>query len=170
MSLWDPQVHDDLLNYQLKRLVNLGGAPAIRLCEGGFGISRSEWRLLAALVEEGPRSPSDLARRCHFERARVSRLLGLLIEQKLVERVAPDGSAGRRTQLSATAKGRDVYERLFPQLAQINRRIVHTLTEDEAATLEGLLARVFEQVLRIHDEGDGIAQRADRWRGGRRSA
>ena len=42
--LQDPQRHDDLLNYRLKRLVGLGGAPAVRLCEGRFGISRTEWR------------------------------------------------------------------------------------------------------------------------------
>jgi hypothetical protein len=31
--------------------------PAIRLCEGGYGIARTEWRLIAALVESGPLSP-----------------------------------------------------------------------------------------------------------------
>ena len=40
-----PAEHADLLNYQLKRLVNYGGAPAIRLCEGRYGITRSEWRV-----------------------------------------------------------------------------------------------------------------------------
>lgn len=169
MSLWDPKTHDDLLNYQLKRIVNLGGAPAIRLCEGGFGITRSQWRLLAALVEEGPRSASALAERCHMERARTSRLLtALVFDEKLVERVAPEDSPARRTLLAATGKGKDVYARLFPQLANINRRIVGTLSADEAAVLENLLRRVFEQVKRIRVEGDGVAQRADRRRGGRR--
>lgn len=169
MSLWDPKTHDDLLNYQLKRIVNLGGAPAIRLCEGGFGITRSQWRLLAALVEEGPRSASALAERCHMERARTSRLLAALVfDEKLVERVAPEDSPARRTLLAATGKGKDVYARLFPQLANINRRIVGTLSADEAAVLESLLRRVFEQVKRIRVEGDGVAQRADRRRGGRR--
>ena len=168
MSLWDPQVHDDLLNYQVKRIVKLGGAPAIRLCEGGFGITRSQWRLLAALVEDGPRSASGLAERCLMERARTSRLLAPLVDQKLVERLVPEKSPARRTLLAATGKGKDVYARLFPQLANINRRIVRVLSEDEAALLESLLGRVFEQVKRIHAEGDGVAQRADRWRGGRR--
>ena len=52
--LKQPQEHDDLLNYQLKRLLNLGGAPAIRLCEGRYGVARMEWRLVAALQEDGP--------------------------------------------------------------------------------------------------------------------
>ncbi|OUM00795.1 MarR family winged helix-turn-helix transcriptional regulator [Variovorax sp. JS1663] len=168
MSLWNPQVHDDLINYQLKRIVNLGGQPAVRLCEGGFGITRSQWRLLAALTEEGPRSASALAQRCHMERARTSRLLAQLIDRRLVERVAPEGSAARRNLLAATEQGKDVYARLFPQLVEINRRIIRTLGEEEAALLEGLLGRLFEQVQRIHAEGDGVAQRADRWRGGHR--
>ena len=57
---------------------------------------------------------------------------------------------------------------LFRQLANLNHRIVRVLSEDEAARLESLLGRVVEQVKRIHAEGDGVAQCADRWRGGRR--
>ena len=68
--LADPQEHDDLLNYQLKRLVRLGGAPAIRLCEGRYGIARTEWRLVAALVETGPLSPMALAERAGIEPGR----------------------------------------------------------------------------------------------------
>lgn len=47
--LQHPRKHDDLLNYRLKRLFSLGGAPAVRLCEGRYGIARNEWRMIAAL-------------------------------------------------------------------------------------------------------------------------
>ena len=42
-----------------------------------------------------------------MERARTSRLLARLVEQKLVERLAPEGSPARRTLLAATEKGND---------------------------------------------------------------
>lgn len=165
-ALSDPRYHDDLLNYQLKRLVTLGGAPAIRLCEGAFGITRSEWRLMAALVEEGPRSPSELALRAHVEHARVSRLVTELMGKGLVERVEqPDDH--RRATLAATPKSERLYAELFPQLAQINRRIMAVLDEDEAGVLEDFLRRLTQRAQEIHDAGGGVEARADRWRGSR---
>ena len=44
-----PQGLDDLLLYRLSRLLGVAGAPVIRLCEGQFGITRREWRVLALL-------------------------------------------------------------------------------------------------------------------------
>lgn len=86
-GLADPIEHDELLNYRLKRLVNLGGAPAIRLCEGRYGVTRHQWRVLAALVESGPMSPSMLAVRAQQERAIVSRQVTGLVSKGLIQRV-----------------------------------------------------------------------------------
>ncbi|MCA3180701.1 MAG: hypothetical protein O9345_07655 [Burkholderiaceae bacterium] len=36
-----PVGHDDLLNFRLERLLTLGAAPAIRLCEGRYGVARA---------------------------------------------------------------------------------------------------------------------------------
>jgi DNA-binding MarR family transcriptional regulator len=167
-ALLDPRKHDDFLNFQLKRLLSIGGAPAIRLCEGRFGVPRKEWRLLAALVEEGPMSPSELARRCWpAEPGSVSRITAILVEKKLVRRV-PLASDHRRATLEATAAGRRLYAELFPQLAAINRRIMAALDESEALLLEAFLRKLTERAAQIHDEGDGVDVRADRRHGGSR--
>jgi DNA-binding MarR family transcriptional regulator len=165
--LSQPAEHDDLLNYQLKRLVNCGGAPAIRLCEGRYGITRSEWRLLAALVEGGARPPSELAERAFMQRPVVSRLLGLLVRKRLARRLAP-GSARVRAEVEATAAGCRLYAELFPQLAQINRRLMAALDEDEARQLEALLGKLWQRAREIHAEGGGFDARADRRHGGSR--
>jgi len=72
-SLARPRGQKDLLNYRLKTLLALSGAPGLRLFEGGFGIARAEWHLLAILVEDGAMSPSELGRRAQMESARASR-------------------------------------------------------------------------------------------------
>lgn len=159
-----PAEHDDLLNYQLKRLVNYGGAPAIRLCEGRYGITRSEWRVLAALVEGGPRSPSGLAERAFMQRPVVSRMLGLLVRKRLARRLA----TGTHTEVEATAAGRRLYAELFPQLALINRRLMAALDDDEARQLEVLLDKLWQRAREIYAEGGGVDVRADRRRGGSR--
>ncbi|MFL6693662.1 MAG: MarR family transcriptional regulator, partial [Ramlibacter sp.] len=93
MSLANPQTVHDLLNFRLSRLLENSGAMITRLCEGRFGITRREWRLVALLAAHGGVSPSDLALLAHLERGRVSRLITDLRAKGLVRRarVAHDG-------------------------------------------------------------------------------
>jgi DNA-binding MarR family transcriptional regulator len=167
-ALKHPRRHDDLLNYQLKRLLTLGGAPAVRLCEGAYGVARQEWRLTAALVEHGAMPVGDLAERAHVEVPRVSRTAKVLIAKGLAARAAVPGDA-RKTLLVATEKGRRLYDELLPQLAAINRRLMEVLDEEEARTLEGFLARLTERATEIHDQGGGVQVKTRRYLGGRKT-
>ena len=40
---------DDMLLYRLSHLTGAAGAMVVRLCEGGYGITRREWGVLAHL-------------------------------------------------------------------------------------------------------------------------
>ena len=164
-ALKDPRRHDDLLNFQLKRLVTLAGAPAIRLCEGGFGVTRQEWRMTAALVESGPHTARELALRTGWDPGRVSRTIAALADKGLVERRADEG---RRVRVAATEQGQALYRDLFPHLAGINRRLMEALGEEEAAVLEELLARLWKQAQAIHAEGGGVSLKTGRHLGSRR--
>lgn len=164
-GLADPRQHDDLLNYRLKRLVTLGGAPAVRLCEGRFGVARMEWRLVAALVEEGPRSPTELAQRTGIEAGRVSLIVSRLARKGLIERVAGDRDR-RRAVLRATAAGRKLYAELFPELAAINRRLVSVLDAEEVAVLDRCLAKLTAHAQQIYQAGGGVDAKAERRLGG----
>src|SRR5713101_7487994 len=139
--LRDPRKHDDLLNYQLKRLVTIGGAPAIRLCEGLYGVTRSEWRLIAALAEDGPMSPSMLSERTHMDLARVSKIITDVIAKGLLQRVEHPEDR-RRATVGVTPAGNRLYADLFPQLAEINRRVMAALDESEALVLEQYLRKL----------------------------
>jgi len=165
--LADPQEHDDLLNYQLKRLVSLGGAPAIRLCEGRYGIARTEWRLIAALVESGPLSPMALAERARFDPGRTSQTVAKLRDKGLVQR-EPDPAHRKRAIVAVTAAGQRLHAELWPQLAEINRRLVAALDPSEASVLETCLRKLTERAQQIHDEGGGVDVRTDRRLGGSR--
>ena len=166
-ALKDPRQHDDLLNYRLKRLVAAGGAPAIRLCEGGYGVARQEWRLLAALVEGGPASPTELSQRTRVDPARVARAVQSLADKKLATRMELPGDR-RRARLAATEQGRALYCELLPQLAAINRRLMDVLSEDESVLLDELLQRLLVRADAIHAEGGGVDVKTRRYLGGAR--
>jgi DNA-binding MarR family transcriptional regulator len=164
--LKQPRQHDDFLNYQLKRLLTLGGAPAIRLCEGRHGVARMQWRLLAALHEEGPMPLSTLVRRTEIDQARVSRAVAALVAKDLVRRRQPVPAG--RPLLELTDAGRELYAELFPALAAINQRIMAVLDDSEAAALEGYLQRLTTQAREILQQGGGVDARTDRRLGGSR--
>ena len=60
--LRDPQAASDLLMYRLNKLMAVSGSLVIRLCEGGYGITRREWGLLMWLARHPDLPPAELAR------------------------------------------------------------------------------------------------------------
>jgi DNA-binding MarR family transcriptional regulator len=162
--LQQPDCHDDLLNYQLKRLFTLGGAPALRLCEGRYGVTRVQWHLLAKLVELGAMSATAVSRAAAMEQAKASRGIADLVQMGLADRV----TANRRNLLAATEQGQALYAELFPQLAGINRRLMDVLDDAEADLLESTLAKLLARALALYEEGGGVDARANRRQGGSR--
>jgi DNA-binding MarR family transcriptional regulator len=166
MSLADPQTVDDLLNYRLSRLFSASGAMVIRLCEGRYGITRREWRLIALLAAHGAMSPSELAQRAHLERARTSRLITQLAERSLIRRL-PDPQDGRRAAVELTASGRQLYDELFPQSVHFHGQVLGVLSSSELAAFEDALGKLTANAERIA-AAKPVAEKADRRHGGAR--
>ncbi|HVF62729.1 MAG TPA: MarR family transcriptional regulator [Casimicrobiaceae bacterium] len=160
-TLRDPACHDDLLNYRLKQIVNVGGAAAIRLCEGRYGISRFQWRTLAALAESGPMSPAALVRRTGVDGARISLAIRALADKGLVHRESVSGDR-RRALVFATVRGSRLYEELFPQLASLNRALVAALDAAEERALDRCLHKLLDRARKLAESGAGVPQRAQR--------
>jgi DNA-binding MarR family transcriptional regulator len=157
---------DELLNYRLMRLIALSGAPVIRLCEGRHGISRREWRLLAHLAAHEPLSPSALAEQIALDRARTSRAISSLSAKGLVERVELAGDR-RRALVALSDKGRTLHAELFPQVAELNRRLLQALDDGLLASLDTALQRLDAQAQQINGSF-ATEVRADRSRATKR--
>lgn len=127
MSLEQPENLDQLLNNRLSRLLASSSAPSIRLFEGGYGVSRREWRLVGLVAVYGAMSPSELADRAHLERPRVSRVLTGLVQRGLLARVGLPNDR-RRARVEITPEGRRLYEEVFPQLVRLHNRLLSALT------------------------------------------
>lgn len=139
VALRDPRTPDELLNYRLLRLFSLAGAPVVRLCEGRYGVTRREFRLLSLVVEGGPVSPSRLSELAHLDAARSSRVVAALMKKQLVRRDVQDDDR-RCALIAATPAGRDLHRELFPQIADINRRVVSVLDARQLAALDEVLS------------------------------
>ncbi len=142
---------DDLLLFRLGLLSAQAGAMVVRLCEGRYGITRREWRLLAVLHGREDLPPSALAERAHLDRARTSRAISSLVEKGLLKRVTTP-SDRRGARLTLTQKGLDVYQSLMPQVQEINRRILAVLSPEDMLQLDNCLARLQDSAKNLANE------------------
>jgi DNA-binding MarR family transcriptional regulator len=136
--LTHPRTIDDLFLYRISRLLVTGGAQVIRLCEGTFGITRREWRILALLAQGDGLLSSELAGRAQLDRARTSRAVTALAAKQLVSRNPRPGDR-RSVMLSLTPAGRALFDALFPQVAAINRSLLGALDDAELERLDTAL-------------------------------
>jgi len=162
-----PKALGDLLIYRLGRLYATAGAMTLRVCEGEFGISRREWRLLAVLGECGELQPSELALGAELDRARTSRALAGLQAKGLVRRQAV-ASDRRLAHVALTAEGHELHARMLPRVAAINEAMLSRLGDDSVAQLDTLLDALQSQALQLLEASDW--PKADRRRGGRTTA
>ena len=140
-SLASPEVLDDLLLYRLSRLHATAGSVVVRYCEGQFGITRREWRILAVLAARGPMGSSELAAHAHLDRPRTSRAVTALAGKKLVSRTSRAGDA-RQVKLALTSAGAALHQQLFPLVCQINRDVLAALQPEEVTVLSSMLERL----------------------------
>lgn len=140
-GLKQPQSLQDILLFRLSHYQALAGAPMVKICEGQFGISRREWRLLATLAESGAMNSSALAQCCSLDRARTSRAISGLEQKKLVHRRS--GPADQRQVLVTLSEaGRALHKKLWPLVKVHQQALLGAFTAAEVAQLDALLARL----------------------------
>lgn len=166
-GLTQPQSINDLLLFRINRLLSVGGAPVIRLCEGAHGISRCEWRLLATIADAGGLMPSQLAQHAQLDRARTSKAITSLVQKKLVQREVQLGDK-RKALVHLSGAGQALYAKLFPQVLVIHHELLGLLTGAEVTLLDGLLDKLQASANGVQKHASG--PKADRRRGGHRSS
>ncbi|MBX3655281.1 MAG: MarR family transcriptional regulator [Ramlibacter sp.] len=163
--LMRPQSLDDLLLYRTSRLLGVAGSLVIRLCEGRFGITRREWRVMALLARNEGLLSSQLAERAQLDRARTSKAVSSLVAKQLVSR-EPRPSDRREARLALTPAGRELYETMFPVVVDINRELLEAVSADEVAQLDRILDALHQRAEAMVAQSTAWP-RADRRRGGR---
>jgi DNA-binding MarR family transcriptional regulator len=135
---------DQLLRLNASRKVHARLSAA-----SGVLVSQPGYVLLRRIHEDGPISLGELARVTHMDPAAAGRQVRQLEEDGLVERRAAKGD-GRVTEVTVTARGRDVRRRLT---AVLGRHLDDALADWSAAdvsTLADLLTRLVDDLRAVH--------------------
>ncbi len=134
---------DQFLPYRLSVLSNRLSQAIARGYESRFGLSVTEWRVLAVLGLQPGLSASEVAERTAMDKVAVSRAVNALLGDGRLERQV-HGEDRRRSILRLSTAGQDIYDAVVPIALEFERTLLEDLSRDERAQLDRLLRKLGE--------------------------
>jgi len=139
---------EEFLPYRLSVLSNLISASIAEAYSRRYGLSISEWRVMAVLGRFPGLSAAEVADRTAMDKVAVSRAVGRLIDSGRVRRET-DPQDRRRSVLDLTTEGRRIYLRITPVLLRYERELLDTLPASERRHLVDLLRKLQARARRL---------------------
>jgi DNA-binding MarR family transcriptional regulator len=109
--------------------------------KSAYGMTRTQWRILANLGKFGAATARDICRISHIEKTKVSRAVATLEAEGLLAR-QPSVEDRRVEILSLTPKGSTVFLDLGQRAVEYDRRLRLQLGPESAGQLDSLLRRI----------------------------
>lgn len=142
----------DFLPYRLAVLSESVSQCIAQVYRERYGLSRDEWRVLAALAEAGTVKTGQVIESTTLEKMQVSRAVSRLQEQDLVERV-PDPDDGRGWLVRLKPAGRAMVQKIAPMVQAREAFLLEALSPDEQAVLWRAIDRLDERARRLSQQG-----------------
>ncbi len=140
-SALEPNNFKDLFSFRLNVLTHRMSQLAALLNQAAFELDPREWRILGLLGTTAPLSLQALANEVAVDKSQASRIVTGLIERGLLQRHANDED-GRSIHLSLTAKGKNLYRKVFPQAVQRNDTLLSVLNAKERKVFEDAMEKL----------------------------
>lgn len=129
------------LPYLLNQAAELTSQSFHEAYRGDYGMTRTQWRVMANLGKFGAMTASGICRISHVEKTKVSRAVGALAAKGWLARAA-DPDDGRAEVLSLTDAGQAVFSALGGRALAYDRALREELGAEEAAALDRALRRL----------------------------
>jgi DNA-binding MarR family transcriptional regulator len=117
-----------------------------------FGLSRDEWRVLAALADRGTVKTGTVIDASALDKMQVSRAVSGLQERGYVERV-PDPQDGRGWLVRLTAAGRALFQKIAPMVQARESFLLEALSAEERKVLGRAIERLGDRARRLTLQG-----------------
>lgn len=142
---------ENFLPYKLATLSARISTAIAQLYEQQFGISLPEWRVMAILGEYPDISAGEVAFKTAMDKVAVSRAVNKLLDRDLLTRHL-DKEDRRRSILSLSDAGTEVYDRIVPLALAYEKQIIDQIDHTDLDELYTLLDRLEEIQLHLGDE------------------
>jgi len=132
---------EHFLPYRLSVLSNTISQTIARDYKERFGLSTTEWRMMAVLGRYEGIAANELAQRTAMDKVAVSRAVARLIKVGRVKRTFASHDK-RLSVLRLTTKGWEIYEKIVPQALAHERHLLGQLDHEERMWLERILTKL----------------------------
>ena len=143
---------ENFLLYRLSVLAQLVSESLHDLYAGPFGLTVTQWRVMAALGRFAPLTASEVGQRIVMDKVAVSRAVAGLMERGLIER-ATDRQDRRRASLRLSARGRAMHARIVPLALGYQERLYEAFDADERRSFDALADRLLTQAKALRQAG-----------------
>ncbi len=133
---------ENFLPYRLSVLAQLVSESLHDLYAQPYGLTVTQWRVMAALGRFAPLTASEVGQRIVMDKVAVSRAVTGLMQRGLIER-ATDRDDRRRASLRLSARGRAMHAKIVPLALDYEARLYQALSPEERRTFTGLADRLF---------------------------
>jgi DNA-binding MarR family transcriptional regulator len=138
---------EDFLPYRLSVLSNLVSRGIARTYEDRFGLSVTEWRIVAILGRYPGIAATEVAERAAMDKVAVSRAVSRLLEAGRIER--EDNHRDRRAKrLFLSRAGQEVYDAIVPAALDYERALLGCLDREQRRVFDECLSRLTEAAAR----------------------
>ena len=127
-----------------------------RLYSVRFGLTISDWRVLAVISRYPGVASNAICELAAMDKVRVSRAVSRLLESGRIERRS-DKRDRRRSKIYATEEGLDVYAQVVPVARAYEAKLRAELSNEESRVLQTLPATLESSANGIAREGFGMA-------------
>jgi len=135
---------EHFLPYRLSVATNRISQGLAGLYAERFGISITQWRVIAVLGREAGLSANDVAERTAMDKVAVSRAVARLLDEGLLQRTLHTNDR-RRSILQLSRKGRGIYAEIVPLALDYERCLLNALDADERTALDRALRKLAQQ-------------------------
>ena len=143
---------EKFLPYRLSILAQIVSESLHDLYAGPFGLTVTQWRVMAALGRFAPLTASDVGQRIVMDKVAVSRAVAGLMKRGLVER-ATDRNDRRRASLRLSGRGRAMHARIVPLALDYEARLYKALSAGDRRRFDALADRLFAHATQLRQAG-----------------
>ena len=133
---------EEFLPYRLSLLTNTVSQGIAALYREAHGIGVTEWRVLAVLGRYPGLAAFELVERTAMDKVAIHRAVKSLAGRRLLERRADAGDGRRRRLFLTRPAGESVLADIVPEARAYERRLLESLTPEEATGLRTLLDKL----------------------------
>ncbi len=151
---------EHFLPYRLSVLSNLVSQGIAQTYQARFGLSVTEWRVIALIGRFPGLSASEVAQRSAIDKVAVSRAVNNLRDQdRIVRKASPDD--GRTRHLFLSAEGERIYQEIVPAALAYEQALLSVLDSSEFNQLNHLLDQLQQRAAAMIEPGSDNDESAD---------